>query len=159
MRLETERLELVRETIAGCRERVAALPEEFRAMLSPEWLKLLDEATSEDDWVLGFAVQRREDGAELGSCGFKGPPDADGAVEIAYQIEAPHEGKGYATEAARALTEYALGREGVRLVRAHTLREPNASTSVLSKCGFRQTGDYDDPDDGFVWRWECTAPS
>jgi len=42
----------------------------------------------------------------------------------------------------------------VRLIRAHTLPEPNASTRVLQKCGFEQVGEVTDAEDGLVWRWE-----
>jgi [ribosomal protein S5]-alanine N-acetyltransferase len=75
-------------------------------------------------------------------------------VEIAYAIDTDYRGKGYATEAAQALVEFALGRSGVRFVRAHTLPEENASTHVLRKCGFRYLGEVVDPEDGLVWRWE-----
>ena len=47
----------------------------------------------------------------------------------------------------------------VRIVRAHTLTEANASTRVLTKCGFQRINEVIDPDDGLVWRWEkqnCT---
>jgi ribosomal-protein-alanine N-acetyltransferase len=46
----------------------------------------------------------------------------------------------------------------VRLVRAHTLPEPNASTRVLQKCGFVHVGEVMDPEDGRVWRWQRPAP-
>jgi RimJ/RimL family protein N-acetyltransferase len=49
---------------------------------------------------------------------------------------------------------YAFGISEVRVVRAHTLPEENASTRVLAKCGFRQVGEMVDPEDGLVWRWE-----
>ena len=32
--------------------------------------------------------------------------------------------------------------------------EANASTRVLTKCGFRHVGEVMDPEDGLVWRWE-----
>jgi ribosomal-protein-alanine N-acetyltransferase len=75
-------------------------------------------------------------------------------VEIAYGVAKEHEGKGYASEAAEALVKYAFDKEEVRVVRAHTLPEPNASTRVLTKCGFRHVGEVVDPEDGLVWRWE-----
>jgi RimJ/RimL family protein N-acetyltransferase len=75
-------------------------------------------------------------------------------AEIAYGVNPEYQGKGYATEAAAALVSYALGTGQARVVRAHTLPEPNASTRVLSKCGFRQVGEVIDPEDGLVWRWE-----
>jgi RimJ/RimL family protein N-acetyltransferase len=93
-------------------------------------------------------------GAEVGRCGFKGPPAADGVVEIAYGVSPEHEGKGYATEAAAALVSYASRQKQVRRVRAHTLPESNASTRVLVKCGFHRVGEILDSEDGLVWRWE-----
>jgi RimJ/RimL family protein N-acetyltransferase len=75
-------------------------------------------------------------------------------VEISYGIDPDHRGKGYATEAAEALVSYALGDPRVRVVRAHTSPEANASTRVLTKCGLRHLGEVTDPEDGLVWRWE-----
>jgi len=65
-----------------------------------------------------------------------------------------YQGRGYATEAAAALVIFALERVDVRRIRAHTAPEPNASTRVLSKCGFHHLGEVTDPEDGPVWRWE-----
>jgi len=48
----------------------------------------------------------------------------------------------------------ALSHEQVRTVRAHPLPQPNASTRVLTKCGFQRIGEVIDPEDGLVWRWE-----
>jgi len=45
----------------------------------------------------------------------------------------------------------------VRTIRAHTLPQRNASTRILEKCGFRQTGEIDHPTDGLIWRWEKQA--
>lgn len=75
-------------------------------------------------------------------------------VEIAYGTVPSFEGRGYATEAAMALVRFARETADVTLIRAHTLPETNASTSVLTKCGFRHTDDVIDPEDGPVWRWE-----
>ena len=87
--------------------------------------------------------------------GFKGPPDAEGVVEIAYGIVEGYQGRGYATEIARALMSYAAGSGRANTIRAHTLPETNASTRVLEKCGFQCMGEVIDPEDGSVWRWEC----
>jgi [ribosomal protein S5]-alanine N-acetyltransferase len=124
--------------------------------VSPEWLGRLKTASSADPWRHGFFVVEREHRAVIGTAGFKGPPDADGMVEIAYGIVPGSENRGYATEAAMALVRFALATKDVTLVRAHTLPEANASTRVLAKCGFRHTEDVIDPEDGPVWRWELT---
>src|SRR5262245_44628940 len=125
-----------------------------KAALSADWLARLHASTSADPWTHGFSMVHQKTGVAVGKCGFKGPPAADGVVEIAYGVDPEHQGKGYATEAAEALVTYALGDSRVRVVRAHTLPEPNASTRVLAKCGFRYIGEVIDPEDGLVWRWE-----
>lgn len=151
---ETARLKLVLESLEDTRARIDAMPEEHRVDLSTDWLALLAAATYADPWILGFNLVRKEDGVMVGQCGFKGPPDADGTVEIAYCVEPEWQGNGYATEAAEGMVAYAFGQEGVRLVRAHTLPEENASGRVLTKAGFLKVGEVVDPDDGPVWRWE-----
>ena len=124
--------------------------------VSPAWVTRLRASSAADPWVHGFAVVHRESRAVIGNAGFKGPPDADGVVEIAYGIVPGYQGRGYATEAAAALFDFALDSGRVRLVRAHTSPTPNASTRVLAKCGFERTGEVVDPEDGPVWRWERT---
>jgi RimJ/RimL family protein N-acetyltransferase len=125
-----------------------------RAEVSTAWLALLDGSSSSDPWIHGFLLVLRATDGVIGRCGFKGPPGADGAVEIAYGVDPEHQGKGYATEAAGALVSYAFTNGQVRVVRAHTLPQPNASTRVLTKCGFQRVGEVIDPEDGLVWRWE-----
>jgi len=126
---------------------------EQRSFVSADWLARV-QSPSADVWTLGFDLVDRSTEAVIGTCGFTGPPGMDETVEIAYGIDAPYEGKGYATEAAGALTAYAFASGRVRLVRAHTLPETNASTRVLTKCGFRCVGEVVDPVDGLIWRWE-----
>ncbi|HEY8503741.1 MAG TPA: GNAT family N-acetyltransferase [Gemmataceae bacterium] len=122
--------------------------------VSPAWLARLRTATAADPWEHGFAVVHRESDTAIGTAGFKGPPDAAGMVEIGYGIAPGHQGRGYATEAAAALVSFAFGDDRVRLVRAHTLPENNASARVLAKCGFARVGEVVEPEDGLVWRWE-----
>jgi RimJ/RimL family protein N-acetyltransferase len=153
-RLQTEHLELVSKTREQMIAEIAAMPPETRAHVSDDWLAKLHASAAEDFWVHGFAILLRESGAEVGSCGFKGPPGAEGMVEIAYGVDERQRGKGFATEAAAALAEFAYSHPEVRRVIAHTLPEPNASTRVLTKCGFAFIGEVIDPEDGRVWRWE-----
>jgi hypothetical protein len=81
--IETGRLKLVPKTLAEVRTAIDEMDAEHRAELSSEWLAQLDGAAA-DSWTLGFAMVHRVTGVILGSCGFKGPPRADGIVEIAY---------------------------------------------------------------------------
>lgn len=121
--------------------------------VSPKWLAALRKDTAADPWRHGFFLLHREDGLVIGSAGYKGPPDVDRIVEIAYGVVPKYQGQGYATEAAEALVTYAFA-HGARRIRAHTMPEANASTHVLKKCGFQHVGPVVDPEDGPVWRWE-----
>ena len=122
--------------------------------VSPAWLARLRASSIPDPWIHGFAVVHREDRLVIGMAAFKGPPDDAGEVEIAYGIVPDYEGRGYATEAAAALVAFASRNDDVKRVRAHTLPATNASTRVLTKCGFEWIGEVMDPEDGLVWRWE-----
>jgi RimJ/RimL family protein N-acetyltransferase len=122
--------------------------------VSADWLAALRSATAADPWRHGFFIIDPLRKKVVGTAGFKGPPDTDGVVEIAYGVAPEYQGRGYATEAATALVEFALSDPRVQTVRAHTLPEPNASTRVLTRNGFRHLGEVMDPEDGRVWRWE-----
>jgi [ribosomal protein S5]-alanine N-acetyltransferase len=153
MDLQTPSLRLVAQTRDEVQAMIDGMPPEVRAQVSADWLARLHASTTTDPWVHGFRIFHRTSGAVVGTCSFKGPP-SDGMVEIAYGIEPEAQGKGFATEAARALVDYAFTSPEVRKVLAHTLPEPNASTRVLAKCGFRHAGEVIDPEDGLVWRFE-----
>lgn len=142
------------EQLAGL-SLAAGLPDMYHTGdVSPEWVATLRRSSGPDPWRLGFFVVLRENRRVIGSAGYKGPPDAAGMVEIAYGIAPEYQGRGYATEAAQALVDYAFATGSVRLARAHTRPEENPSTRVLRKCSFQFVGTVVDPEDGPVWRWE-----
>ena len=135
---------------------IESMSEYEKSQLSADWLARFHASTEADPWVHGFRLLDRESGAIVGTCSFKGPPQ-DGSVEIAYGIAPEQQGKGYATEAAQALVDYAFSHGEVRLARAHTLPDASASKRVLAKCGFRYVGEIVDPEDGLVSRFELEA--
>jgi [ribosomal protein S5]-alanine N-acetyltransferase len=157
--LQTPRLRLVPKTPEEVRAAIETMDASEKAQLSADWLAHLHASTAPDPWVHGFSIVHLDAGIMVGQCGFKGPPDTDGAVEIAYGVASDQEGNGYATEAARALVAYAFSVEQVKLVRAHTLPASNASKRVLEKCGFQYVGEITDPEDGLVWRFETLRPT
>ena len=159
MNIETRNLTLALQSPDQVRAMIDALPPSERREVSPDWLVRLAASPTPDPWLHGFAVVHRASGTTVGNVIFKGPPDTEGAVEIAYGLALEHRGNGYATEAAGALTEFAFASGRVRIVRAHTRPESNRSTSVLAKCGFRKVGEVIDPEDGLVWRWERAESS
>ena len=89
----------------------------------------------------------------IGTAGYKGPPSADGTVEVGYGIVSDHQRRGYASEATRALMARAFAHPAVRRVIAETLPELTPSIGVLRKCGFRLIGEGSEPG---VIRFEIT---
>ena len=82
-----------------------------------------------------------------------GPPE-DGRVEFGYGIVESRRGRGYATEAARALVQAALDLPGVTEVTAGVDPINAASVRVLEKAGlsFRSS-------DGAEAQYAVTAPA
>jgi RimJ/RimL family protein N-acetyltransferase len=89
----------------------------------------------------------------IGAGGFKGLPTRYGVVEIGYEIRPDYRNQGYATEFAQGLIDFAFQNEAVKVVQAHTLAEPNASTRVLKKCGMHFVQEMYDADEGTIWQW------
>lgn len=83
------------------------------------------------------AVVLKETGEVVGDCGAS-PVLLDGAeeVEVGYHLAREHRGRGYATEAARAVAEDALARGVPRLV-ALVRPENLPSRRVAERAGFR----------------------
>lgn len=148
-----ETLKLVPLTVEEVHAMVEGMSPSERTQLSPDWLAQIYSPTGVDQWALGYRMVRVEDEAAIGQCGFKSPPRS-GIVEIAYGVAEQYEGRGYATEAARALVSLAFASDEVQVVIAHTLERGNASARVLSKLAFESVGQVNDPDDGLVWKWE-----
>ena len=88
-----------------------------------------------------YAVWVMEDfeGNTIGDLCFKGL-DEKGCAEIGYGLAPEYWGKGYATEAVRALIRWAASQNGVRCIEAETDPDNIASQRVLEKCGFVPTG-------------------
>lgn len=157
--IPTPRLNLVLQSPDEVLAMIERLSPADRAEVSPEWLARMQTTQPGDYWRLSFSAVLRSSGTEVGNCSFKGPPNSEGAVELAYYVHEPLRGQGYATEAAAGLTDFALADPQVRNVLAHTRPDNGASHRVLTKCGFTQVGECIDPEDGLVWRWERATPA
>ncbi|HYG48302.1 MAG TPA: GNAT family N-acetyltransferase [Allosphingosinicella sp.] len=114
---------------------LATAPWPYRLEDAEAWLST--ERKASEPSLLIF--RRREDSPELlGAIGLGRRPT--GEIELGYWIKRHHWGRGYATEAGRAVL--ALARHSLRLRRltaGHFLDNP-ASGRVLEKLGFRSVG-------------------
>ena len=79
-------------------------------------------------------VVERDTGLVVGGIGLFGPPE-NGRVELGYGIVESRRGRGYATEAARAMVQLALDLPGVTEVVAGVDPANAASVRVLEKAG------------------------
>lgn len=83
-----------------------------------------------------FALVRPEDGRAVGGIGFHGAPDEERRVEIGYDLVAGARGHGYATEALRTLSGWALARDDVDTVIATIEPDNVPSQRVVERAGF-----------------------
>jgi RimJ/RimL family protein N-acetyltransferase len=78
------------------------------------------------------------DGTIVGGCGIHAVRGRD--PEPGYWIGMPYWGRGYATEAARALVDHAFADLGCERLSSRARVSNPASRRVLEKCGFQWTG-------------------
>ncbi|MGW2952832.1 GNAT family N-acetyltransferase [Streptomyces eurythermus] len=97
-------------------------------------------------------IIERDSGLVVGSIGLFWPP-SEGILEIGYGVVASRRGRGYAPEATRALTEFALTAPGVHTVCADVELSNAASVRVLEKAGFRRW-----TTEGDLARFRATSP-
>jgi|SRR5882724_1870284 len=102
-----------------------------------------------EPWIGYLAI---EGGRCAGTCSFTSPP-LEGVVEIAYFTFPDFERRGIATCMAQRLISIAQERDPSVKIIAHTLMKENASTHILRKLGFVNTGAVHHPKDGNIWEW------
>jgi RimJ/RimL family protein N-acetyltransferase len=141
--LETERLVLRQPTLADVKA-IAAVVADKRVSINLRRVPhpyTLDDATmfvttvaSTIDTV--FLIERER--TVIGLVGISW--EDENAPELGYCLGVDHWGKGYATEAARAVIDYAFEEFAIeRLISGARVLNP-ASRHVLEKCGFQWTG-------------------
>jgi RimJ/RimL family protein N-acetyltransferase len=142
--LETARLVLRQPTLADVKA-IARLANDRRVAIN---LRRVPHPYTRDDAVEFVSTMARTDrdtvfliehaGAPIGVVGIDWQnPDAP---ELGYWLGVDHWGKGFGTEAARAVIDYAFDAFDVeRLVSGARVSNP-ASRHILEKCGFQWTG-------------------
>lgn len=91
------------------------------------------------------AIVLREDATMVGYVNFHGPPGVNDtatpdAVELGWTVFSKHRRKGYATETARALMDWAMTEHGIDRFVSSTTPNNEASLRVHDKLGFARTG-------------------
>ena len=139
--------------IAGDRAAVAELagyrvPAEFPNAGALKLLRYRREQIANDGswapWSLR-AIVLREGALMVGYVNFHGPPGVNdtatpNAVELGWTVFPHRRKKGYATETARALMDWAATERGIRRFVSSTTPDNAASLRVHDKLGFARTG-------------------
>ena len=92
--------------------------------------------TAENDW-LSAAVVERETGEVVGDLALHWVSEQHKNGEIGFVFDPAHQGRGYATEAARAFLAYGFEGMGFHRVIGRTEARNSASARVLEKLGLR----------------------
>jgi len=126
------------------------------ASIPPGWIESIPaakrlaqlEADPEEQPWLVRAIVLRGTGRIVGQAGFHDAPDEEGTVEIGYEVVPRHRRRGYASEAVRALMEWAR-ETGATRCRACVSPANEASREMLERLGFKRVGHRIDDEDGF----------
>ncbi|MET9366019.1 GNAT family N-acetyltransferase [Streptomyces sp. NPDC006632] len=118
-------------------------PDEGSRFAAAKMLSGMDAGRHRAGWG-AYVMVRTEDGRAIGGIGFHGPPE-DGRVEVGYDLAESVRGRGYATEALRALSAWALAQPDVQTVYATTDEDNTASQRVLTRAGYHRIGDTPRP--------------
>lgn len=91
-----------------------------------------------------YVVTLKDDSTALGMCGIVHKPWLN-APDIAYAFLPQYEGRGYASEAARAVLEHAREQFSLGVVLGVVTFDNNGSMRVLEKLGFARESTVIDP--------------
>lgn len=125
--------------------------DELKAYM-PYYIEEMEQEPSLLGWGV-WIILDSERKTVIGDVGFKGKPDGDGELEIGYSVHPDYRNRGYAFEAAQALTDWGFHKHSeVRTVRAKCHMENLASVKVLQKLGMRRVGRHES-----ILEWELHA--
>lgn len=85
-----------------------------------------------------WMIERKDSKEIIGDIGFHGMPDENGEVEIGYGLVESERRKGFGFEAARAIMDFAIGHEAVKVIKADCLIDNIPSIRILEKLGMKE---------------------
>ena len=136
--IETKRIKMYPASREQMEKIIAAeTSEELKAAYS-EMLEGCLQHMDEWEWYAMWNIELIN-GTRVGDLNFKGL-DENGVTEIGYVILGEYQNQGYATEAVKAVTEWALQKNNVTAIEAETDVNNIISQKVLAKCGFIANG-------------------
>lgn len=151
MEIITDRLRLFP---IGDDEMRVIIEKETNPDMKQAYSEMFDGCIKNPDQRMWFAVWRMElrevPGKYVGDFCFKGL-GSDGMVEIGYGLYDGFCGKGYMTEAVKAVSSWALKQPDVKRVEAETDPDNVLSQNVLIRSGFVPTGETGEEGPRFLY--------
>lgn len=86
-----------------------------------------------------FVIRTHDDDTPLGDIGLHVSAEFREEADIGYTVISQAQGRGIASEALRAVCDYAFNQVGVKAVNAYVLADNIGSVRVLEKTGFVRT--------------------
>lgn len=115
------------------------IPHPYEDGLAETWISCHQQWLKEEEQAI-FAIASSNDGHLIGAAGLSDIDQEHSRGELGYWIGKPYWGKGYATEAARAIADFGFRDLGLnRIIANHFTRNP-ASGRVLEKIGMKKEG-------------------
>lgn len=153
IRIETKRL-VLRQFEQNDAERLHELcSQPYILKWMPDWERSIEQRKEWLDWVIKqyniatketarimLAVTLKETGTLLGMVGIGNKEEVDNEIEIAYFVSEEYSGKGYITEAAKVMLQWAFETLGMEYIIAIVETDNYASLRVVEKCGFEKLG-------------------
>jgi RimJ/RimL family protein N-acetyltransferase len=127
--------------LAGAREVAATtlvIPHPYPEGAAETWIAGHAEAFASRR-QLDLAITLRDDGALIGAIGLT-PDSRLETAELGYWIGVPYWGRGYATEAVRAIIPYGFAELGLHRIQAQHFTGNPASGRVMERAGMRYEG-------------------
>ena len=115
-----------------------------------EWLRWVNEKNAEGRLIVNFYIWLTQTNECIGRVYVHSKPELDGEVEIGYGIADEYRCNGYATEAAKAIVQFAFEKAGPDILVAIIKPENIASRRVIEKLGFKNCGIRTVPDENEV---------
>jgi ribosomal-protein-alanine N-acetyltransferase len=157
--LETPRLRIIPLTLEQLQQYILAdnsletslqVQESFRT-ISPDLQEALEQtilpnvADTSKNYLFAtlWTIILKEENRIVGDLCFVGEPNADGEIEIGYGTYEGYRQRGFMTEAVGGMIGWAEKQPHVRAMIASTEKNNRASSSVLEKNNFAQSGETD----------------
>ena len=162
--LRTERL-LLRRSVAGDAETISAYRSDPAVHAMQGWDRtdpdgvLANRKPGEPGGWVQFTVEAR-DGGIVGDVGLSPADGETGVIKVGYTVDPRFQSRGYATEAVKALVDYAFATLDADIVRAYAGAENTPSIRVMEKVGMRLMERFQGSDGQETWtgvRYEVSS--